>query len=250
MLSIQAACIPPRKRRLQSTASVCWKYGLAGPTYRRRTRFHRASAEFDTRDLAAFVALFRHQCKLAPSAAVATTINGCKSVLHAAPHAYLANRCAPFVAHLMGCVIHAYGHQLLPLAEARAVKDALVDFLFTVFTKLSATSLPLTDQLVAIFAETVFRFRFGPAACASPSWALFASLVPICGAKKTVPPVVFIELFCVCTCEVVEVFLDVIHHYCTTYDRANMAAVSAKLMACLAVFAETDAIRHFELQAW
>lgn len=233
---------------MRSSSSIWWKYGLGGPVCRRRT--DRARAQFDPNDLAAFVATFKTHCKMLPTSALATTIQGCKNVLQGADCEYLANRCAPFVAHLLGCVVHVYGHQSVPLADARSVKDALVDFLFTLFTKISATSLPLTDQLVAILAQAAFEFRFGPAACASANYSLFASLVPISTAKKTLQPSVFVELFCVCPEEVMEVFLDVIHHYCSTYDSSKMPETSTKIMACLAVFDEKDPIRHFELQDW
>lgn len=110
--------------------------------------------------------------------------------------------------------------------------------------------MPLTDQLVAILVQAVFEFRFGPNACESTNFALFVSLVPICTTKKALHPAVFVELFCVCPAEVIEVFLDVLYHYCSTYDSSRMAAISIKIMACLAVFDEKGPIHHFELQAW
>lgn len=133
---------------------------------------------------------------------------------------------------------------------ARA-QSLIVDILQLLFSRVSENSAPLTDQLLAILAQSVFSLKsLKPVVGTEEEFTHFTKLASINASKRLLLLKCFQELHVVCCSDFVQCLVDVIFHYCCHVQVANKKGAHSSVLQCLAVFGDEDILEHFYLQDW
>lgn len=130
-------------------------------------------------------------------------------------------------------------------------KEHIVEVLHALFTKITPCSVPLTDQLVAILAQSVLSFRNAvPVDSSEPQYVEFAKLSLINVSRRLLRKNIFNELFIVCTNDFVQIMEELVFHYCSAYDPTKKKLVSISVLQCLSIHGDEDILRQFYLHDW
>lgn len=202
-------------------------------------------------DLNRLVAVIRQACKFTPSKALLQSLELCKDILDDSLLQLRGYRCSFLLIYLLEGILFLVGRQFVLTPETIQAKDHVVELLHVMFTKITLLSMPLSDQLVAILAQSVFSFRQAlPVEGVESDFLQFAKFASINVSKKLLRREVFESLFVVCTQEFVLSLVDLIYHYCCVYDTTRKSAVSLSILQCLAIYGDQDVLEHYYLQEW
>lgn len=197
------------------------------------------------------VRTIRQECKYKPSSALVHTLERFSKCLSASALSLRGARCSHLVLYLFEGLLFLLGCQFVPSSNALRAKELIVDIIETILSKITEKSLPLTDQLVAILAQSVFSFRGVDLVDKSHrSLELFSRLASINLSKKLLRKAVLEDLFVVCTMDFIQSLVDVIFRYCCAYDPSKRKAVHASVLQCLAVYGDEHTLEQFYLQEW
>lgn len=215
------------------------------------SRARSQETSFSETQLNYLVRTIRQECKYKPSSALVHTLERFRKCLSESALSIRGARCSYLVLYLLEGLLFLLGCQFVPSSNASRAKDLIVDIIETIFSKVTKKSLPLTDQLVGILAQSVFSFRgLDPVDKSDRNLELFSRLASINLSKKLLRKYVLEDLFMVCTVDFIQSLVDVIFRYCCAYDPSKRKAVHASVLQCLAVYGDEQTLEQFYLQEW
>lgn len=202
-------------------------------------------------ELNRLVAVIRRACQFEPTPTLISFLENSRSAIGDYSLVLLGGRCSYFLTYLCEALLNVVGHQFTMSPISVRAQFLVADILQLLLTKISTNSAPLTDQLLAILAQSVFSLKsLKPIEGTEPEFLRFGKLASINVSKRLLPRRCFEELFVVCASEYVQCLVDIIFHYCCHSHTSGKLAASSSVLQCLAIFGDKELLDHFYLQDW
>ncbi|SGZ57416.1 CIC11C00000002779 [Sungouiella intermedia] len=193
----------------------------------------------------------RYACKFEPSSDLLQVLEWFRIQLSESDLKLKGHRCSFLLVYLLEALLLVLGRQFTLSPKTARAKALLVAVVETLLSKISEKSHSLTNQLIAILAQSVFSFRgVDPVDKSETSLQLFSRLASIDLSRKLLRVNVFVDLFMICTLDYLQCLIDIIFHYCCAYDTSRRKSAHATILHCLAVYGDQFLLEHFYLQDW
>lgn len=160
-------------------------------------------------------------------------------------------RCSCLLIYLLEALLYLMGKLFVVTPIVARAQFLIADVLQLMLSKVSRNSSPLTDQLLAILAQSVFSLKsLKPVVGTEEEFTRFTKLASINASKRLLLLKCFQELHVVCCSDYVRCLVDVVFHYCCHVQVAKRKGAHSSVLQCLAVFGDEDILEHFYLQDW